>query len=189
MWHMARRYHIGDHVLAGLNPPGQARWKIIDGRHHAISVVIDLHAHRLVLWREKILIGIFPIAIGDRDHPTPLGRTWISSRVQDPEWRDPTTGIIYPPHDPGNFLGGYWLGFDGHGNRRFRGIGIHGWTAEQEEQWLGQARSHGCLRVGQSDLPLVFGCVSVGDRVFWSPITYWSDYRTEGRSSALSSKM
>ena len=168
-WHASRRYHLGEALLSQLNPGAPRRWKVIDGRSTAVVVVVSRGAQRLLLWRRGVLMGIYPISSGDATHPTPLGTTRISSRVVDPQWRDPDSGVIHAPHDAGNFLGGYWMGFDATRDARYRGIGIHGWTAQDESAWVGQAQSHGCLRLRRQDLPQVFACAWVGSRVVIRP--------------------
>jgi len=165
LWSLARRYHIGDQLVLRINPRDPAQYKVIDARSAPVTVVVALAHHCLLLWLGDTLLGIYPVASGAPGHQTPLGQTQIAVRVRDPEWRDPVTGTVYPPHAAGNFLGGYWLGFAATGARTFRGIGIHGWTAQEEGRWVGQDASHGCIRMRQADLPEVFDLALPGSRV------------------------
>ena len=165
LWTLARRYHIGDQLVVRINPRDPSQYKVIDARATPVTVVVSVAHHCLLLWLGSTLLGIYPVASGAPGHQTPLGTTQITVRVRDPEWRDPATGKVYPPHDPGNFLGGYWLGFAATDARVFRGIGIHGWTAQEEGRWVGQDASHGCIRMRQTDLPEVFDLALPGSRV------------------------
>jgi len=165
VWHLARSYRIGDQLVLRINPRDPSQYKLIDARAQPVTVVVSVANHCLLLWLGGTLLGIYPVAIGAPGHQTPLGQTRITARVRDPEWRDPATGKVYPPHDPGNFLGGYWLGFAPLEDRTFRGIGIHGWTAQEEGRWVGQDASHGCIRMRQADLPEVFDVALTGSRV------------------------
>jgi hypothetical protein len=164
---LASRYRCSAELLTLLNPhgPRDGCWKVIDGRTRPITLVVMRAACRLLVWHGRTLVGIFPIATGVPGHVTPLGRTRIRVRVTDPEWRDPASGRIYGPHQDGNFLGGYWLGFAPLADGRFRSIGIHGWTAAAAATWMGRASSHGCVRLAGDDLALVFALAVRGTRV------------------------
>jgi lipoprotein-anchoring transpeptidase ErfK/SrfK len=93
-----------------------------------------------------------PVGIGAGGTPTPAGATTIAQRVRNPEWRDPATGKVHPPHSPGNLLGAWWLGFAAGDDGRFRSIGCHGWTGDDPARWLGQEGSRGCIRMRQDDI-------------------------------------
>ena len=97
--------------------------------------------------------------------PPPLGVSAIWQCVRNPEWRDPDTKKVFKPTEPGNVLGGYWIavkpGDDGH----FKGIGLHGYTAEKPERWLGKPGSHGCVRLVQDDIAALFALVRPGMKV------------------------
>ncbi len=165
-WGLARQYGIGMESLEWLDPnPGARRVKIIDAKTHPFCLAIARGACRVAIWHGASLVAVFRIAVGTPDHPPPLGETSIASRVRDPEWRDPQTGTVYGPHDPGNFLGGYWLGFAPGADGSFHGIGMHGWTAQDQGQWLERRSSHGCIRMAQEDLKRVYGLVRPGAQV------------------------
>ncbi len=164
---VARRFGIGAGLLGVLNP-GSFRegreLKVLDGSA-PLTLVVSRSRFRMFAWRSGILLAVLPVSVGKPGHETPLGRTTIASRVRDPEWRDPDTGAIYAPHDPRNVLGGFWLGFDPLPTRAFRGIGLHGFTAERADAWLGTASSHGCVRLAQPDIAVVFDLALPGTTV------------------------
>jgi lipoprotein-anchoring transpeptidase ErfK/SrfK len=173
---IARRYHTTADLLgrlnAGFTPKalrvGQ-RLKVFDLAAAPLELVVGRAQFRLLVWRGAVLIGSYPVGLGAAGHPTPLGDTTVAMCVRDPEWRDPDTGRIYKPGDPGNVLGGYWIGFAHGGAGTFRGIGIHGYTAERAAAWLGKPGSHGCVRMLQADVAAVFALVRPGVRVSIRP--------------------
>jgi lipoprotein-anchoring transpeptidase ErfK/SrfK len=85
--------------------------------------------------------------------------------VRNPEWRDPDSGKIFKPNDPGNILGGYWIGFEHGPTAHFKGIGVHGFTAESSDMWLEKNGSHGCIRLIQDDIAWAFTLIRPGMRV------------------------
>lgn len=129
-----------------------ARLTVLDAKSVPLRLDIRLAATRLLVWRGDILVLACPVGIGAGDTPTPTGTTRLALRVKNPEWRDPVTGTVHPPHSPGNLLGGYWLGFDPGPDHRFRSIGCHGWTGSDPAEWLGKGGSRGCLRLRQQDI-------------------------------------
>jgi lipoprotein-anchoring transpeptidase ErfK/SrfK len=128
-------------------------------------VVVDRGTCRLVVWRGQLPIFACMVAVGAPATPTPAGSTRIAERVRDPEWRDPATGKVHPPGSPGNVLASRWLGFDPGPERRFAGIGLHGYTAAPPATWLGRASSHGCLRLAREDIDDLFDLLPAGTPV------------------------
>ncbi|MBA2479659.1 MAG: L,D-transpeptidase family protein [Planctomycetes bacterium] len=164
---VSRRYGVGAGLITRLNPGPFTvgrELKVLDARE-PLTLVISRSRFRLFVWRGRILLAVMPVSLGRPGRETPLGTTTVRLRVRNPEWRDPDTGRIFAPKDPGNVLGGYWLGFDPLKSRAFAGIGIHGFTAERPEAWLGTASSHGCVRLTQPDVALVFDLAMPGVRV------------------------
>ncbi len=169
-WGLARRWRIGTEALEWLNDPGEgAELKVVDGRSRPFTLVVARASCSAVLWHGATMVAVLPVAVGAASHPTPLGETTIAVRVADPEWKDPVTGHLYPPHDPGNLLGGFWLGFAPGPQRSFRSIGIHGWTGSPPADWLAQPSSHGCIRMAPDGLKLAFGFLLPGARVIVRP--------------------
>lgn len=138
-----------------------ARLKVLDLSDGSLGLVVDRERHHLALWRraprtrEPILMAYVPVGLGAPQTPTPLGRTRVSQRVRDPEWTEPVTRKVYPPKDPGNVLGGFWIALDESGIGR-SGIGLHGYTGAPPADWLGKPGSNGCVRMLQADIERVF---------------------------------
>jgi L,D-transpeptidase ErfK/SrfK len=111
----------------------------------------------------------YPVAIGRPQFPTPTGRFQINELVENPDFlafdfnhpdgRD--RGHI--PPGPNNPLGLRWIGFaSAHGWQ----VGFHG-TAKTSV--LGQAVSHGCVRMSNPDVIEVYNRVKLGTVVVVEP--------------------
>jgi hypothetical protein len=169
---IARHFHMQVGLLRRLNDGlGKHRCtvgrmlKVLDGRRVPVHAVVERSGFCLEIWHGSILVAAFPAGLGGDAHPTPLGRTTIACCVRNPQWRDPESGRTYGPHDAGNVLGGYWIGFTPGAHARFHGIGMHGYTAQDPQEWLGKAESHGCVRLRQHDVSAAFDLMRPGVRV------------------------
>lgn len=107
----------------------------------------------------------FLVAIGRTRYPTPKGSFQVNELVKDPDFllfdfgnpHGRTRGKIPPGYN--NPLGLRWIGFAyEHG----WAIGFHG-TAKTEV--LGQAVSHGCVRMRNEDIVKVFDRIKLGTTV------------------------
>jgi lipoprotein-anchoring transpeptidase ErfK/SrfK len=166
---LARRYHTSSELIQQLNPGldptalsiGQGV-QVLDLATTPLELVVSRSAYRLLAWRGTTLIGVFRCGLGRDSSPTPLGATTVRQCVRNPEWRNPDTGKILKPNDPENILGGYWIGFEPRADKHFKGIGIHGFTGAEPAEWLEKNGSHGCVRLVQEDIALVFALVRPG---------------------------
>jgi L,D-transpeptidase ErfK/SrfK len=116
----------------------------------------------------------WPVAVGRRSWPTPLGAFTVMTRERHPTWDVPASimeearraGRTLPPSvppGPDNPLGDYWLGLS------IGGVGIHGTNAPSS---IYQAVTHGCIRMQPDDIAELFAAVAVGTRgtVIYEPI-------------------
>jgi lipoprotein-anchoring transpeptidase ErfK/SrfK len=116
----------------------------------------------------------FPVAVGRPGWETPVGRFAVIELVRNPVWEHPATGQKVPP-GPHNPLGSRWIGFhrDCQGRRGFNGrdylvvegcvsAGFHG-TPNRET--VGQAVSHGCVRLFDEHAQELFELVRIGTPV------------------------
>ena len=147
--------------------------KLLDLSSATLQLVVDRERHRLAAWRvapdgSALLVAYVPVGLGAPETPTPSGATKVIERVRDPEWRDPNTGTVYAPGDPGNVLGGYWMRLDAEGIGK-SGIGLHGYTAEEPAAWLGRDASNGCVRLRQDDMDRVFHLALEGTPLRFAP--------------------
>jgi hypothetical protein len=139
-------------------PNGRLAW-IRDDRseltvsetHYWISA--DLSAHRLELHYAKRLVERFPVTVGSRQSPTPLGNYAVTDGLRG-------AGL-------GPWYGCCILALTGHQNRLPAGwiggnrIAIHGTPGS-----VGGADSHGCLRASDPDMVSLFERVPLGTPVF-----------------------
>jgi lipoprotein-anchoring transpeptidase ErfK/SrfK len=166
---LARRYRTSVELIQRLNPGLDPRAlaigqqvTVLDLATTPLELVVSRSAFRLLAWRGGTLMGVFRCGLGHAQSPTPLGATTVRQCVRNPEWRDPDSGRIFKPGDPQNILGGYWIGFEPRADGHFKGIGIHGFTGADPAEWLEQNGSHGCIRLVQDDIALVFALVRPG---------------------------
>lgn len=113
-------------------------------------------------------IDSFPVAIGRKKYETPTGTFGVTDKVADPhyiqfDWNDPSRVIRTIPPGPDNPLGRRWIEFaSGPGWQ----IGFHG---TPHPELLGQAVSHGCVRMRNEDVVKVYDRVRVGTVVIVEP--------------------
>lgn len=110
---------------------GQVRLEPVPGR-----ITVDLAARRMTILLDGTLVADTTVGIGTAQDPTPRGRFYVTDRVR--------------PTSPGGPYGAFALGLSAHSPTlsEFGGgdgqVGIHG---TNEPSSIGQAQSHGCVRV------------------------------------------
>jgi lipoprotein-anchoring transpeptidase ErfK/SrfK len=110
----------------------------------------------------------FKVAIGRKPWETPVGRFAVKEMVENPDfvridWNDPSKVLGRMPPGPNSPLGLRWIGF---ASAYGWDIGFHG-TAKT--QLLGQAVSHGCVRMSNPDVVKLYQYVKVGTPVIVEP--------------------
>lgn len=100
----------------------------------------------------------YPVAIGQDDWQTPIGEFKILNKLENPAWQHPITHEEIPP-GPENPLGTRWIGFWSDGQAQ---IGFHG---TNQEELIGEAVSHGCVRLRNQDIESLYSVVEVGQTV------------------------
>ena len=114
------------------------------------------------------IVDSFPVAIGRQEYATPVGRFQVTEMAEDPswvqfDWENPARAIRTIPPGPDNPLGRRWIGFaSAHG----WDIGFHG---TPHPELLGQAVSHGCVRMRNDDVVKLYDRVGVGTTVIVEP--------------------
>ena len=126
-------------------------------------IAIDRDAKLLRLYKNLELEHKYRIAVGQAGHETTPGRYKIVEKTVNPAWHAPDkewagelAGQTIPPGDPRNPLEARWMGF-------YDGQGIHG-TSDLES--LGDAASHGCIRMSIPDVKELYDEVKKGTPVF-----------------------
>ena len=140
---------------------------IVDARTRQAMVgrlVVSLTQRKVRLIRHGRVIRTFPIAIGQPAYPTPTGEYEINDKQKDPVWYPPDSPwaaeLSSIPAGPGNPLGTRWIGTTAPA------IGLHGTYADSS---IGQAASHGCMRMHIPDVEALYELVTVGMKISIRP--------------------
>jgi lipoprotein-anchoring transpeptidase ErfK/SrfK len=120
-------------------------------QHRLILVAIP--DRKLAVIQDGVVIATFAVAVGAAESPSPTGEFQIINRVANPTYYHPGNVIRSGKDNP---VGTRWVGL----NRK--GYGIHGTNAPES---IGQATSHGCIRLRNRDMELLFTMLRVGDVV------------------------
>lgn len=122
------------------------------------QVVVDLSDRRVYVSRYDEVIASYPIAIGKKGWETPTGNFKVMHKEHHPIWRHPITGAIFDggTNSP---LGDRWIGFWSDGRNE---IGFHG---TPDVDLVGAAVSHGCLRMRNPDVRMLYSQVSLNTPV------------------------
>jgi len=143
-------------VLAGRESRAQteaqaAEPAAVAARHR--KVVVSIPHRKLALIEDGRVKKVYPVAVGAQQSPTPAGKFEVKTRLVEPTYYHPGKVI---PAGANNPLGTRWIGLS------TKGYGIHGTNVESS---VGQAASHGCIRMHRTDLEELFAEVEVGDQV------------------------
>lgn len=139
--------------------PGVAQAKSVQGLGTSkTQVVVDLSDRRVYVYRYDQVIASYPVAIGKTGWETPTGDFQVMHMEHHPIWRHPITGEVFEggTNSP---LGDRWIGFWSDGRNE---IGFHG---TPNTDLLGAAVSHGCLRMRNADVRLLYSQVGIGTLV------------------------
>lgn len=121
-------------------------------------IQLDLSDRRLSLYADDELVGSYTVAVGKPGWETPTGDYSVMHMAIDPIWENPWTGeLIYP--GPTNPMGRAVIVFHTIGDDM---IAFHG---TPDEGLLGQAVSHGCVRMRNEDILAMYDVVRRGTRV------------------------
>jgi lipoprotein-anchoring transpeptidase ErfK/SrfK len=116
-------------------------------------IVVSIPDRQLILIDNGRIVKTYSVSVGAPATPSPTGTFQVVARVSDPAWYQP--GKVVPP-GPGNPLGPRWIGLSQ------KGYGIHGTNSPRS---IGKAKSHGCIRMRNSDVEEMFELVDIGDVV------------------------
>lgn len=166
---LAQQYGLAIEHLAFANglepllyvPPGRRLVvpgrRVLPARPPADGIVVNLPERGLFLFRGGSFEKFYPIAIGQPGRfATPTGSYTIATKIENPTWIPPEwagLGETLVPPGPDNPLGDRWIGLSGNG------VGIHATTSPMS---IGQAVSHGCMRMYPSMARELFDKVEVG---------------------------
>ena len=151
-------------------PPGTTPAPIATDR----ALVLDRQRRLLSLLENGRLVRRFPVAVGMPGWETPVGRFQVLNKTENPVWEHPQKGT-HTPAGPANPLGSRWIGFhqdclgrrgwDGEHMLDVKGCVVSGFHGTPHRWTVGQALSHGCVRLYDEDARQVFDFVSIGTPV------------------------
>jgi murein L,D-transpeptidase YcbB/YkuD len=114
----------------------------------AVSVVVDLSDRQLYVQQGDSVVRTYRVAVGTDDHPTPRGGFRVRRMIWNPRWVPPDAAWARGkrPREPGsplNPMGKVKIFFSEPDYY------IHG---TRQEDSLGQAESHGCVRMRNEEV-------------------------------------
>ena len=140
--------------------------KIVEGPFFAVvskkKFEMDLYLGGLPGEKSAMFITAYPVGLG-RDDSTPVG-TWMIEphrKLKHPTYYSPRGQGVIQSDDPQNPLGGFWIGLTGTEGQAVgkMSYGIHG-TIDQTS--IGKQSSMGCIRLGATDIPVVYDMMVEG---------------------------
>ena len=144
-----------------LHPRPAIRTKALR-RAHRTYISVDRGSRLVRLFKRLRHVRTFRVAVGAAGYDTPAGLHHVLSKQVNPTWYVPNSawagslaGQVIGPSDPRNPLKARFISLGG-------GVGFHG-TADLAS--IGQAASHGCIRMRIPDVISLYNRVSVGTPV------------------------
>ena len=128
----------------------------------AVRLTLSLSERSLEVSSPGSITTVYDVAVGQEDWQTPTGEFEVLSKLENPAWQHPLTKEEIPP-GPDNPLGTHWIGFWTDGKAQ---IGFHG---TDQEDLIGEAVSHGCVRMRNRDIQEMYEKVAVGTQVVVVP--------------------
>jgi L,D-transpeptidase ErfK/SrfK len=140
-------------ILVLVNPLVAQTAKSDDAAGLIRTVLVSIPDRKLAVLENGSVVAGFAISVGADASPSPTGEFTIVNRVSDPAYYH--EGVVIPA-GKANPVGTRWVGLSQ------KGYGIHGTNAPKS---IGQAASHGCIRLRNRDMEKLFGMLRVGDVV------------------------
>lgn len=123
-----------------------------------VRLVLRRSQRRVYVYKDDKVINSYPVAIGKPGWETPLGDFKVLNMETNPTFKSFKTGRIIPP-GPYNPLGTRWIGIWTDGKTQ---LGFHG---TNQPELIGQAVSHGCIRMHNKDVTRLYSQVKPGTLV------------------------
>lgn len=128
----------------------------------SLRVVVRTRTRKVFVYEGNVIVASYAIAVGKEGWETPIGEYRIFSKEVNPVFKNFKTGVVIQPGAE-NPLGVRWIGFWTDGKTQ---IGFHG---TNQPNLIGQAVSHGCIRMRNKDVVSLFEKVEVGTPVIVQP--------------------
>lgn len=128
----------------------------------SINVLLKLEQRKVYVFAGQNLVASFPVAIGRPSFPTPTGEFEVFEMIPNPSWKNPWTGEVEAPGPDGS-LGLRWIGF------LEMNEGVIGFHGTPNVGSIGQAASHGCVRMRNEDVVKLYDLIQIGTPVRVEP--------------------
>ena len=131
------------------------------------ELVLNVAAKKVILYNKGEAVKEYPVGVGKAPTPTPLGEFKIVRRITKPAWVNPYRQSSVTAPGKSNPIGEHWLGFAM--NKKNQEYGFH---STSDLNSVGQASTHGCIRLYPKDMEELFSLVSIGTpvHVIYNPI-------------------
>jgi lipoprotein-anchoring transpeptidase ErfK/SrfK len=149
----AEWYHVGLSVLPNGTTGWVRSWAVKTYRVRS-RIVVDISERRLSFFKSGKLAFETPVALGASATPTPLGRYFVNERYVLPDANGPFGPNVLGISAHSDALKDVWV--------ENGPIGIHGTNAPQS---IGQAASHGCVRIDNTVMRRLFPLAPAGTPV------------------------
>jgi L,D-transpeptidase ErfK/SrfK len=123
-----------------------------------LRLVLKRSQRRVFVYKNDKVINSYPVAVGKPGWETPLGEFKVLTMELNPIFKSFKSGRVIPP-GPDNPLGVRWIGIWTDGATQ---LGFHG---TNEPELIGQAVSHGCIRMMNKDVVKLYAQVKNGTPV------------------------
>jgi lipoprotein-anchoring transpeptidase ErfK/SrfK len=123
-----------------------------------VRLILKRGKRRVYVYQGEKEISSYPVAIGKPGWETPLGKFEVLNMEENPIFKSFKSGRIIPPGED-NPLGVRWVGIWTDGKTQ---LGFHG---TNEPELIGQAVSHGCIRMHNKDVTKLYQQVKMGTSV------------------------
>lgn len=124
------------------------------------ELVLNVASKKLILYNYGQAEKEYPVGVGKALTPTPLGEFKIVRRIANPAWVNPYRQSKVTAPGNGNPIGSWWLGFAMNNSKQ-----EYGFHATSDLNSIGQASTHGCIRLHPEDMKELFNIVKIGTRV------------------------
>lgn len=131
------------------------------------ELVLNVPTRKLLLFNRGVLEKEYMVGVGKSLTPTPIGHFKVVRRILNPAWVNPYRQSKVIESGASNPIGKYWLGFAM--NKKNQEFGFHS-TSNLDS--LGEASTHGCVRLHPKEMEELYNLVSVGTpvHVIYNPI-------------------
>ena len=126
--------------------------------NRTIYLLLKLSHRTVYVYQGQKLLASYPVAIGRPEFPTPTGEFQVNEMIVNPSWQNPWTGEVEAPGADGS-LGLRWIGFTATPG------GVIGFHGTPNLRSIGQAASHGCVRMRNEDIVNMYDHVKLGTTV------------------------